>query len=209
MPAPVVGLIAQSALEDNEDLSISDGRDSAGLVDFTVGITYTLWRNPADRSDPVNLAMLDDHTRALIERGTAWPRPSWLIERMERMRYPQVWEAVRTTWSREVSEHTKLSHQLAAHVDYIVANRYRDETDRAHLADRPRAARDLAESLNTDVSVLVDGVPTPAAEIDADPRVYAIGVQLKPAIVVTAVLPRDELRYIEIAFATRPTTDSR
>lgn len=208
MPAPVIGLIAQPTLEDTEDLSISSGRDSAGLVDFTVGITYTLWRNPADASDPVNLAALDDHTRTLIEQGTPWPRPRWLIERVERMRCPQVWEAVRTTWSRDVSEHTNVAYQLAVHVDYILTNRYRDEVDRANRARRPSASRDLAESLNTNVSVPVDGVDTPAAEMDTDLRVYAIGVQLAPAVVVTAVLPRDELRYIEIAFVTRSTTDT-
>jgi hypothetical protein len=207
MPAPVMGLIAQPTLQDTEDLSISAGHDSAGLVDFTVGISYTLWRNPAERSDPVNLAALDDHTRTLIEQGTPWPRPRWLVERVERMRYPQMWEAVRTNWSREVSEHTKLAYQLAAHVDYILTNRYSDQDGQTSRVRRQSALRDLAASVNSDVSVVVDGVETPAAEIETDLHVYAIGIQLAPATVVTAVLPRDELRYIEIAFVTRSTTD--
>lgn len=204
MPAPVVGLAAQPALEDSGDLSVSHGRDSAGLAEFTVGISYTLWRNPADRSDPVNLAVLDDDTRAEIDRETPWQRPAWLIERVQRMRYPQIWEAVQTTWSRDVPGPSRLAWRLAVHAGYILANRYRDQAGRSAWPDPPGRAEELAGAVNPDVSVLLDGVQTPAAEIDTDPRVYAIGVQRSPAVTVTVVLPRDELRYIRLALATRP-----
>ncbi|TWP33659.1 hypothetical protein [Leekyejoonella antrihumi] len=60
-------------------------------MDFSLSIRYPLWRNPADRADPVYLAELDEEKRSAIE--TVPPRPRWLIDQVQRMRYPQPWEA--------------------------------------------------------------------------------------------------------------------
>lgn len=209
MPVPVIGLIAQPTLEDWDALAIKDGHDNAGLVDFSVSITYTLWRNPADRSDPVNLAELDEEKRAAIEAVTPWPRPQWLVDQLQRKRYPQLWEAVRTTWTREPFEDGALAEQLVDHVDDVLTNRYIDKDDRASREGRPPVRRLLAASVNPDVLVTVDGVETRAIEADTDPHVYAIGAQIASNTVVTAVLPRTELRYIDVVFATRPVTDAR
>ncbi|KQM60431.1 hypothetical protein ASE64_01705 [Agreia sp. Leaf210] len=43
----------------------------------------------------------------------------------------------------------------------------------------------------------------PAIEIDTDPFVYAIGVELAPDTVLTAVIPRDELQHVRIEFVRR------
>lgn len=202
MPSPIVGLIVQPSLEGTNSIGISTGSDDAGYADFSVSITYTLWRNPADRSDPVNLAVLEEEKRAAIEMVTPWPRPAWLIEQVQRMRYPQLWEAVRTTWSRDLSADNTLAQRLVDHANEILNNQYPDQPIRPRPFPAPRVTQN---SVNSTVTVALDGVPTAAAEIDTDPFVYAIGAQTAPRTVVTAVLPRSELQHIQIAFGTRPT----
>lgn len=199
-----MGLIRQPALDDDGDLGVSMGRDDSGLLECSVAITYTLWRNPGDRSDPVNLARLDDATRALVERPT--PRPPWIAERLESLRYPKLWEAVRTTWTREAPDATWLADQLLQHLDHILMSQYMSEDVSSIVRGDPPPERPHA--VNHDATVQVDGVETPAVEVDSAAHRYAIGVRLSPTTVVTAVLPRDELRYIDIAFERRPTTSS-
>lgn len=201
MPSPVMGLIAQPSLEDTDSVSISDGQDGAGYTSFAVGITYTLWRNPADRSDPINLARLTDEMRTAIELVPPWPRPPWLVEQVQLLRFPQLWDAVWTTWDHDLSEHTTLTRHLVDHANDVLTNRYRDES-----VSRPRLSpefRVTEGSVKPAAAVLVDGGATPAAEIDTNAIVYAIGAQTAPRTVVTAVLPRSELQYIRVAFATR------
>lgn len=67
MPIPVMGLVAQPSLEDTDAVSPSYSGGDGGYSEMTASITYTLWRNPDDRSDPVNLAVLDEQTRRSIE----------------------------------------------------------------------------------------------------------------------------------------------
>ncbi|WP_230085374.1 hypothetical protein [Arthrobacter sp. AQ5-05] len=40
--------------------------------------------------------------------------------------YPQLWEAVRTTWHRVPSERSSLRSLLADHVSHILMNQYRE-----------------------------------------------------------------------------------
>lgn len=203
MPAPIIGLIAQPSLEDTNSIGVSTMQDRRGCASFCVSISYTLWSHPADHSDPIKLADLDDEKCASIEKVSVWPRPSWLIERFQRMRYPQLWEAVRTTWNRDQTGHTSLAQQLVGHANYILDNQYRDETSQPGLRPAPLTAK----SVNPAITVAVDGVSGPAADIDTDPFVYAIGAETAPNTVVTAVLARSELEYIQIAFAARPVVN--
>jgi hypothetical protein len=57
--------------------------------------------------------------------------------------------------------------------------------------------------VNSQASTVITGVSVPGAEVDADPFVYGVGAQ--PAIggVVTAALPRAELKSIQLQFTTR------
>ncbi|WP_228529361.1 hypothetical protein [Arthrobacter gandavensis] len=90
MPIPVFGFEPQPSLEDTGSVSLNYAQDDRGYTEMTAGITYTLWRNPDDRSDPVNLADLDAETLRQIEEVPPWPRPPWLTDQVERMRYPQL-----------------------------------------------------------------------------------------------------------------------
>jgi hypothetical protein len=50
----------------------------------------------------------------------------------------------------------------------------------------------------------VDGGTRTGVRIDTDPNVYGVGVELDEQRSLTAVIPRDALPYLEVAFATRP-----
>lgn len=133
MPIPVMGFMPQPSLEDTDAVGLSYGLDDRGYGEMTASIAYALWRNPDDRSDPVNLADLDEKTRRSIQEVPPWPRPVWLIEYVERRRYPQLWEAVRTTWRRVPSERSSLRSLLADHVNHILMNQYRGSSGRSAI----------------------------------------------------------------------------
>lgn len=92
-----MGLVPQSSLEDLDMVGFQYGQGTYGYREMSASITYTLWRNPADRSDAVNLAELGEQARSAIEDVPPWPRPAWLVDAVARVRSPQRWEAVRTT----------------------------------------------------------------------------------------------------------------
>ncbi len=206
MPAPIMGLIPQPSLEDTDSIGISSGQDMAGYASLSVSITYMLWRNAADHSDPVNLAVLSEQQRVAIETLPSWPRPQWLLERVQNMRYFHLWEAVRTTWNRDLNDQTSLVHQLVDHANYVLNNQYQDAAVPPGFTPVPRLA---SNAVNSTVTVVIDGVTSAAAEINTDPFVYAIGAETAPHTVVTAVLPRSELEHIQIAFATRPIINTK
>ena len=201
MPIPVLGLMSQPSLEDTDSVSLNYALDDHGYSEMTASITYTLWRNPDDRSDPVNLADLDEETLRGIDEVPPWPRPPWLIEQVERMRYPQLWEAVRTTWHRE--PHSSLESLLADHVNHILMNQYRQHLWPGGKPWDQHAPVVTARKVNDQARTVVNGVEVPGAEVDTDPFVYGIGASLAGGGVVTAVLPRAELKWIQVRFATR------
>ncbi|MBG0740870.1 hypothetical protein IV500_15955 [Paeniglutamicibacter antarcticus] len=203
MPIPVMGLMPQPALEDWDAVGLSCSGGDGGYSEITASITYTLWRNPDDRADPVNLADLDETTRRSIEEVPPWPRPSWLIEYVERLRYPQLWEAVRTTWHRVLSERSSVRTLLADHVNHILMNQYREELWPGGNPWDQHPPAVTGRMVNGQARTVINGINVPGAEVDTDTFVYGIGAQLPGGGVVTAVLPRTELKHIEVQFTTR------
>jgi hypothetical protein len=170
---------------------------------MAVSINYTLWRNPLDRSDPINLADLNESTRRVLDDPAPHPRPAWLIQQVEWMRYPMLWEAVRTAWHRDPTDLSTPSHLLVEHANYILMNRFREELGLGDTGTERFAPRLTEHAVDPRATVIVDGVGVPAIEIDTDPFVYAIGAELSPGAVLTAVIPRDELQHVRIEFARR------
>jgi hypothetical protein len=203
LPFAVFGLVSQPTLEDLGAVAFESGTDAHGLAQQSVSVGYTFWRNPEGRDDPVNLAELDETTRASLDVDPPWPRPRWLLESVERMRYPMLSEAVRTSWGRGQSNYTTLEYQLVHHTNHILMNHFREELGLPPGAVGEGNWRASASSVNPEASVLVNGVRTSAAEIDTDPFVYAVGVRLDPQLVVTAVVAREYLPYVRIELVTR------
>ncbi|GAA4154798.1 hypothetical protein GCM10022286_02820 [Gryllotalpicola daejeonensis] len=202
MPVPVLGLVPQRHLEDWDAFGINAGTHNGVLDSCEVSISYTLWRNPANLDDPANFAELDEEQRADLELEVPWERPQWLFERVRRMRYRTLWECVKTHWGAEPHEYDSVEARLVSHVNHILENRFRATRVRGKLPgdlDSPVDERHVEHG----IALLVNGYEREGARIDTDPDVYGVGVVLDNGSSVTAVLPRDELRFIELAFATR------
>ena len=201
MPIPVIEFVEQRSLEIT-DIAISSTSGPRGYAAMTVGLSATLWRNPDDKSDPVNLAELDEVTRRAVREIPPWPRPGWLIERVDRLRYPILWEAIQTIWNREESEYTTLEYLLVHHTNHILKNQFREQLQLdLHEWDSPALTSERA--VRRGVSVVIDGKIVTGAEIDTDPFVYAIGAKLANGGTVTAVIPREHLAYIDLHFVHR------
>ncbi|MGN9910026.1 hypothetical protein ACTMTJ_20985 [Phytohabitans sp. LJ34] len=201
MPVPVVGITSQPHLEDWGAIGVSTG----GALDWCeVSISYTLWRNPDEPDDPANLAELDPEQRHALEAEPRWPRPQWLVEQVRRMRYPILWECVRTRWSRRPGAFDTIESVLAAHVNHVLVNQFRQTRV---VSSHPPSELDspvYERCVDHGIPVLVDGAVLDGSRIDTDPDVYGVGVELGAHTVVTAAIPRDALPHVEVAFAVRP-----
>jgi hypothetical protein len=195
LPVPIVGLVPQPHLEDWGAIGVGTGTRNGVLDSCEVSIGYTLWRNPDEPDDPVNLAELDQQQHRALGVEPPWPRPAWLVEQVRRMRYPMLWECARTRWNREPREFDTIQSELAAHVNHILTNQFRP-----YALDNPVDER----CVETGIPVLVDGITHEGFRIDTDPHVYGVGVDLDRRTVLTAAIPRDALPYVEVAFAVRP-----
>jgi hypothetical protein len=196
LPVPLVRLVPQASLSD-EDLGYAGNADS-----MSVSVSAVLWRNPADRDDPVNLAELDDAARRAVEEEPPWSRPEWLIAQVQLLRFPRLWEAVQTTWNRDASEYTTLDAVLLHHTRHILMNRFREEIGAGtHEWDSPAfpSSRSIRPS-----AVEIDGATVAGVEIDTDPFVYAVGAEAPTGGIVTAVIEREHLPYLDLRFTTAP-----
>ena len=205
MPVPILGLVPQRHVEDWGGFGVQTGLHNGVLDEMTATISYTFWHNPDDRADPANLTDLDERTRAALDHEPPWPRPHWILEAVTRMRYPALWEAVRTVWHRDPSRQD-VGAELVGHVNSIRVNQFGasspsnpfDEPDGHPLVDD--------RSLEPALAIVVNGVEADGVRIDTDPDVIGIGVDLGIDGILTAVIPRDVLPFIHVAFATRPLT---
>jgi hypothetical protein len=202
MPVPILGLVPQPHLEDWGAFEIQTSGSNGVLDDMTAGISYTLWRNPENRADPANLADLDARTRASFDSELPWPRPQWLLDGVERMRYPRLSEAVRTAWFSDPSRRD-VRRALVQHVNHVIVNGYGGAYPSTPFA-RPDSHPLVDErSVESGVNLSVNGASISGVRIDTDPDVFGIGADLGDGGVLTAVIPRDALPMVDLAIATR------
>jgi hypothetical protein len=203
LPMPIVGLVPQPHLEDWDAIGVGTGTRNGVLDSCEASISYTLWRNPDRPDDPANLAELDEQQRHALDTAPAWPRPPWLVEQVQRMRYPMLWECVRVQWSRQPGRFDTVETRLAAHVNHILVNQFRHTRvtgqDPPYTLDNPVDER----CVEARIPVLVDATARNGIRIDTDPDVYGLAVDLDRHTALTAALPRHALPYLQIAFATR------
>jgi hypothetical protein len=203
MPFAVYGLVRQPALEEIGPSTSSMGLPG-GLSELTVGLSYTLLRNPADRSDPINLAELDDDALRSLDVVPPWPRPPWILEYIERMRYPTLWEAVRTGWYPHPPSRPSLAQALVDHTNHVLHNTFRAERGlEGHVGGVAPAPDVTTKYVQHGVTLRTDGVDRDAVRIDTDPHVFAIGTSIDDATLVTVVVSRDELAYFRLEVAPR------
>jgi hypothetical protein len=196
---PVMSFIPQPSLEELGVGTTSSSSNGGPTTIDNVSISYTLWRNPGNRKDPANLAVLSDVDREALDTVPVRALPAWLMVGRERMRYPALWEAVMTT--RVLDTHWQTPEStLVDHVNHIMTNTFREQGVVGGFPGELDAP--VTEEHIEHVTVLVDGAEVPGMRIDTDPNVYAVGAALGDRI-LTAVVSRDHLPYVTVAFATR------
>ncbi|MDN3311766.1 hypothetical protein QWJ90_12585 [Microbacterium oryzae] len=200
MPVPAMTLIPQPHAELSDLPGIQQSRDSRGISEMSVSFSYTLIRNPEDRSSPENLTTLDEDTkRALDEFPSSSSRPEWLTELTEQLRYPRLWEAVRTSWFRDETDYSTPDAVLVEHVNHVLRNSYRAERGlEGRAGSLPPAPDVTTRAVQHHGSLTLEGVPLNALVVDTDPHVYAIGATTRNGGIVTVVLPREEIERIQV-----------
>ncbi|MCR2827207.1 hypothetical protein [Microbacterium sp. zg.Y909] len=206
-PIPVFGLAPQPTIEMFGPSEIGSGSDSAGLRDAQVGLSYIVIRNPADRADPTNLADLDEEALRALDEVPPWPRPKWLIELTDRQRYPMLWEAGRTSWYRDPAERPSIAEALVDHTAEVLNTSFRPERGLdGRVGSLPPAPDITTAAVQHDAILRIDGIDRPAVLIDTDPHVFAVGTELDGSALVTVVLTRDELPFIQVELITHAST---
>lgn len=199
---PLFQLKPQSSLTRAPIAGFMESNGSAGQEEQSVSFSFTLWKYPADRADPRNEIELDDQTRRAIETEPPWGRPMWLIEQVQMLRYPTLWEAVRTAWHASPDpERHSLEQQLVDHTNHILRNRFREELG---LPVGPSSDNEwkATTAAVTDAVINVDGDDRPAVQIDTDPLVFAIGFRVDERVVCTCVLTRESLPFLDFSLST-------
>lgn len=189
LPIPLVELVEQPHVESTE-FGIGSTTDPRGASQLVGSVTSTFWRVPGDKADPRNLADRDDATRSSLDEVPPWPRPTWLIEQVDRMRYPRLWEAVRTTWQREDQEAETLEAMLVSHANDVLRNQFRAELN-LDIRQKDSPALITESAVQTGIDLLVDGETVSGLQINTDPFVYALGATLSYGGTLTVVLPRE------------------
>lgn len=195
---PMMTFIPQPSLEElgagTTGASFNGGPTSLD----SVSISYTLWRNPANHADSANLADLSDVEREALDTVPVRPLPDWMMAQRDLMHYPLLWEAVLTTRVLDPEWQTPES-TLVDHVNHIVTNTFRE---RRVVGGFPGELDSPVTKQHIEyVPIRVDGADVPGMRIDTDPNVYAVGAALGDRV-LTAVIARDHLPHITVAFET-------
>lgn len=191
-PVPLLTLTEQTSIEEYGVSTMSDGQGQSATL------SYTFWRNPLDHDDPANLS------DPPIELGEpVGPLPDWLLRARDRMRFPMLWEIVRTTHTSERTQpwHTP-ERALVDHANYVLMNTFREERMRGEFPGE-LDGRVTEPAIERGIPVSLDGADVPGMRIDTDPHVFALAADFGDRI-LTAVLPRDYLGLVDFTFRTRP-----
>lgn len=193
---PVYGFVAQSHLQEFAATPAS----ATGRV-VQVSLSYTYFRVPARPADPSNFVELTADQERAIVAAEGSKLPPWLKDQISRMRYPVLFEAVRTSLPIPSERAHPIESRLAAHMsDALHALRPQLATVESSHHGSPLQVRD--DDIRRGVPVLVDGEPVRSYRVDGHPEVIAIGMDLRSCF-VTAVVPRGMLPGLDLSFARR------
>jgi hypothetical protein len=194
----VMTLVPQVSIAELGVSTVAHSSNGGASVIDSIAISYTLWRNPKDRSDPGNLADLADEVLASLDVPSARPLPMWMRDRLELMKYPSIWEGVMTT--RRSGPTPTAEKTLVDHANHVLRNTFAELRVSDGLPaelDSPVDAQHIQPT-----RLLVDDVEVAGLIIDSDPHIVAVGADLGDRI-LTAVLPRDHLPFLTLEFSTR------
>lgn len=199
MPVATRTLVEQHALERIPHPSLEESTANGVRTSMAVSWSYTLWRVPGDPGHTANL--VDATTLASLEGMPPAPSPAWLVDGVERMRHPMLWEAVRTTWDADAGaiREDPVVDAVVRHVAYVAVNRFDEHRGPGARWDRPEL---VAPGARRAAELVVDGAQVPGVAIEGDHHVLGLGAVLDDGAILTAALPRDALEHVQVAFAT-------
>ena len=193
---PVFSLVEQPGLIRLDGLSTVATGDR--LVE--VSVSYSHLVAPEDPTDPRGLVDDIDEVTGWIEKAHRDGRPEWFVRSLEALRFPMLWETVRTA-RRDADGATSLAESLARHLDHVLINTV--EGRRRRSGDRP--GRELDGPVNPaharPATVVVDGLPREGVEIDTDADLTGWAV-IVDDLVVSVALDREVAATLEVALAT-------
>ncbi|QHC69033.1 MULTISPECIES: hypothetical protein [unclassified Rathayibacter] len=167
-----------------------------------ISLSYSFYKNPRNRADPVNHVPLTPEQKRAIERAENDHLPPWMVDQVTRMRYPVLWEAVRTSVPIPAERSRPLESRLAAHMGDVLRNTFpgRVRSRRGGMPVVAAALRD--EDVVRGVPVIVDGEALRGYRVDTDPDVVAIGARVDGRY-MTVVLDRKIVPEIRMEFVRR------
>lgn len=201
------GLVPQRHLEDWGVSGWTSHERTVGDASVTTSVTlsrmYTVWRNPDDHADPINLADLTDEVRLSLREPVPNDLPVWIARHRDRMRFPTIWEAVDTHWFAPNETDPASSRDpgglLVSHVDHILRNQFRGENGHDGSAAE-RGQHLIQHDAVTKSGVIVNGQAIDGVMIDTNPFVLGLAAELVDGRVLTAVLPRNLLELVVLEF---------
>ncbi|ALE06520.1 hypothetical protein AL755_15410 [Arthrobacter sp. ERGS1:01] len=118
------------------------------------------------------------------------------------MRYPLLWDTVRTTHLDQAEPSRTVEAALVGHVNYILMNTFRAGRMRGAF---PGELTDPATEahLEAGVDLTIDGAAVPGIRLNSDPDVLGLGADLGNGFLTVAV-PREWLSLLRLEFVTRP-----
>ena len=169
---PVFGFAPQPHLSELTATTITARARVVGA-----SLSYTYFRNPLNPDHPSNFVPLTPEQTRAIERAQSSTLPRWMVEQVVRIRYPTLWDAVRTAKVGPADAKNSLELRLAAHANDVLRAQ-----DPHHVPVRVPTATttgrlsrgDLLES----TCVIVDREPHRARLLQAGPHLVAIGARI-------------------------------
>ncbi|NQX28472.1 hypothetical protein HQQ81_14085 [Microbacteriaceae bacterium VKM Ac-2854] len=186
--APLITFRPQSRLE---EFNASEGRALGRAVHLS--LSYSYFPDPAAR-----IRLRPDQEAAIDAVGRA-AVPAWILEQIERLRRPVLWETVRTSLAVPSERNNPIESRLAAHLNDVLRTSFADATRAV-----PSVGRRLDErALTRGVVFSVDGEPTRGVRYDAHPRVIGMGARVDGRY-VTVVIDRAIAPTLRMEFVRRP-----
>jgi len=184
LDGPVFGFAVQPHLSELAAATRSDRARVDG-----VSLSYTYYRHPLNRAHPSNFVDLTPQQVAAIERAESSRLPSWMVEQIRQIRYPTLWDAVRTAKAGPGDRKDALETRLAAHANDVLRAR-----DPRHVPVRSPRATPTGRLHHSDLlettCVMVDREPHRGRRLEAAPFLTAFGVRIGK-------------RYLTVVYDTR------
>jgi hypothetical protein len=160
-----------------------------------IALSYSVYVNPDDLDDPINLRRLKDGETAQTELTHG--QPAWVHKLIVQSRYPLLWEAVRTSTAVDALSWGSAAGALAQHLDHVAVNAQERGPDAFLTPDSDATDPKLADP----IVLGIDGRPEPGIRIrHRGYRAYAATLGDRVLSVVLA----DDLPIVpEMSFISR------